>query len=173
MIVDSICRSQIINKSVLIFLPHLSLFLLGTAAGLLILVHLLAQGGDLVSQMFQFILNLLHTLHPGLALQPRCLTDARGISEGRKAQRRQHRIKTNLNATQRTSESQVVPPLEIIYPWGQLDPVILQVPQVSLASVDSDLAHTHNWRIESRISYTSTVRNVGFSRQHNHLCGMY
>lgn len=69
-----------------ISLLHLSLFFLGTAAGVLILVNLLAQSGDLVSQVFQLSLYLLHTLRSGQALCSCCLTDARGIREGRRAQ---------------------------------------------------------------------------------------
>lgn len=61
------------------------MFFLGTAGGMLILVNLLAQGGDLVSQVFQLSLYLLHTIRPGLALGSGCLTDARGRREGRKS----------------------------------------------------------------------------------------
>ncbi len=70
------CALKKINHHQSSFLPHLSLFFLSSATGVLILINLLAQSGDLVFQVFQLTLYLPHTLNPGLALHSCCLTDA-------------------------------------------------------------------------------------------------
>lgn len=49
---------------------------LGQAARLLVLVDLLVQSVDLVTQVLQLCLDLVHPLHPGLALLSCDLADA-------------------------------------------------------------------------------------------------
>lgn len=74
------------HNKLIIFLLRFCLVLSDTAAGMFILVNLLAQRGNPVSQVFQLGLKLCNALHPGLALRSGCLTDASGIIERGKAQ---------------------------------------------------------------------------------------